>query len=83
VWNEVKAAKPDFHLPEYFGKIRFLYVWLCGLSKGKIAGRLEKYGSLLYGKYLTGEGLLLFFTIFGYVHVKTSAGVDGHRRLWE
>ena len=24
VWNEVKAAKPDFHLPEFFGKIHFL-----------------------------------------------------------
>lgn len=23
-WNEVKAAKPNFHLPEYFGKMRFL-----------------------------------------------------------
>jgi hypothetical protein len=24
VWNEVKAPKPDFHLPEFFGKIQFL-----------------------------------------------------------
>lgn len=24
VWNEIKAAKPDFHLPEFFGKIQFL-----------------------------------------------------------
>ena len=24
VWNEVKAEKPDFHLPEFFGKIHFL-----------------------------------------------------------
>jgi len=24
VWNEVTAAKPDFHLPEFFGKITFL-----------------------------------------------------------
>ena len=24
VWNEVKAASPDFHLPEFFGKIHFL-----------------------------------------------------------
>ncbi|MEX1241060.1 MAG: carbohydrate-binding family 9-like protein [Cyclobacteriaceae bacterium] len=24
VWNEVKAPKPDFHLPEFFGKINFL-----------------------------------------------------------
>ena len=24
VWNEVKAEKPDFHLPEFFGKINFL-----------------------------------------------------------
>ena len=23
-WNEVKSAKPDFHLPEFFGKIHFL-----------------------------------------------------------
>ena len=24
VWNEVKAAKPDFHLPEFFGTVHFL-----------------------------------------------------------
>jgi hypothetical protein len=24
VWNEVKSPKPDFHLPEFFGKIHFL-----------------------------------------------------------
>ena len=24
VWNEVKAQTPDFHLPEFFGKIHFL-----------------------------------------------------------
>lgn len=24
VWNEVQASKPDFHLPEFFGKIHFL-----------------------------------------------------------
>lgn len=24
VWNEIKAPKPDFHLPEFFGKIHFL-----------------------------------------------------------
>jgi len=24
VWNEVEAPKPDFHLPEFFGKIHFL-----------------------------------------------------------
>jgi hypothetical protein len=24
VWNDVKAANPDFHLPEFFGKIHFL-----------------------------------------------------------
>jgi hypothetical protein len=24
VWNEVKAEKPDFHLPEFFGRVHFL-----------------------------------------------------------
>ena len=24
VWNDVKAEKPDFHLPEFFGKVNFL-----------------------------------------------------------
>lgn len=24
VWNEVKAPEPDFHLPEFFGKLHFL-----------------------------------------------------------
>jgi hypothetical protein len=24
VWNQVNATKPDFHLPEFFGKIHFL-----------------------------------------------------------
>lgn len=24
VWNEIKASEPDFHLPEFFGKIHFL-----------------------------------------------------------
>ena len=24
VWNEIKASQPDFHLPEFFGKIKFL-----------------------------------------------------------
>lgn len=24
VWNDVKAPKPDFHLPEFFGRINFL-----------------------------------------------------------
>ncbi|HEX8038127.1 MAG TPA: carbohydrate-binding family 9-like protein [Chryseosolibacter sp.] len=23
-WNDVKAPKPDFHLPEFFGRINFL-----------------------------------------------------------